>query len=188
MTRAAVTCLLGAALLLLGGCSSGETGETGEGSSDTGGATASTTAIRAGLVELVVGARATRAERADARCFADALLARTTPDQLRSAGVLDASYDVVDELPILSRDDAGTWVDAQFSCADFVDQSARAQEQLSHGAIDRARYAQCLREALTTEQLRAAVVDTLSGAWDGPALARFSAAQADCQRRAAPTS
>ncbi len=147
---------------------------------------ADTDAIRAGLSELVAGDHASARETADATCFAEALLERMTPAELRGAGVLDASYDVVAELPKLSRADAGTWVDAQFSCTDFVEQSARAQEQLSHGKIDRGTYTQCLRVALTEDQLRAAVVDTLTGAWDGPDLARFSAAQADCQRQAVP--
>ena len=173
MTRSAVACLLGTLTLLLGACSSSEEAPD-------------PAAIRSGLVELVSGQRASDREVADATCFADALLERSTPAELRSAGILDATYDVVGELPTFSREAAGTWVDAQFSCTDFVEQSARAQEQISHGSIDRARYAECLRNALTTQQLHAAVVDTLSGAWEGPALARFSAAQVDCQRSATP--
>ena len=172
-------------LVALAGCS-----DAGSADRDPGppaaAATPDTAAIRTGLAELVAGTQADRRTITDATCFADALLERSTPDELRAAGILDASYDVVGELPLLSRADAATWVDAQFSCTDFVEASARAQSKLSHGAIDPTTYAQCLRVALTDGQLRAAVIETLSGTWDGPALARFSTAQADCREQATP--
>lgn len=195
MTRSGVvpSGLALAILLGLGACS-GSDGDRGADAGNSSGAdrsgspsaTPDTAAIRTGLIALVAGEPASTRAKKDASCFADALIQRTTVEELRDAGILDASYDVVAALPVLPRPDAATWVDAQFSCTDFVAESARAQAQLSHGAIDPSTYAQCLRLAMTDTQLRAAVIEPLSGTWDGPALARFSTAQADCRKQATP--
>jgi hypothetical protein len=137
-------------------------------------------AIRAGLAALVTDDRTDPRDVEDGTCFANALMGQTTPEQLRDAGVLDASYAVKDKLPRVSEDLAETWVLAQFRCVDFVEKSAQAQVAITHGKVDAAAYAACLRAALTDDQLRAAVVDTLTGDWDGADLTRFSAAQRDC--------
>jgi hypothetical protein len=76
-------------------------------------------------------------------------------------------------------------VDAQFACVDFAEESARAQGQASHATVDEAAYADCLRELVSTDQLRAAVIDTLTGVWDSTAVARLSEAQQTCAAEAA---
>jgi hypothetical protein len=142
-------------------------------------------AIRAGLAALYAGDHATVEDRRDGRCFAGQLVVRATPQQLRDGGVLDADWGVVAELPELSAQLAGLWVDAQFACADFVEASARAQLQASHGTIDARVYADCLRDLLSPELLRAAVVGTLTGDWNGADVTRLGKAQQTCAGRAA---
>ncbi len=183
MTRTSALLLALPALLLAAtaGCDDG--GPAGGPGASSGGPDPDRDTIRSGLSSLVDGGHPTPEERADGTCFADALLDRTTPQALRDAGVLDTSYAVVTKLPRLPEGLAQTWVSAQFACTDFVEQSARAQAEISHGKVDADAYAACLHDALPAEDLRAAVVDTLTGSWDGPALARFSAAQADCSRQ-----
>lgn len=148
------------------------------------GSTPDPATIRAGLAALYAGDHATAADRRDGDCFAAQLVVRATPQQLRDAGVLDDSWRVVRELPVLPEPLAERWVDAQFACVDFVEQSARAQAQVSHGAVDEEVYAACLRDLVSQDRLRAAVVETLTGAWDGPDVTRLSRAQATCAGRA----
>jgi hypothetical protein len=137
-------------------------------------------AIRTELADVVARAEPGPGDAEEGACFATTLLEQTTPDQLRDAGVLDASYHVAKDLPKLPEALAETWVDAQFRCTDFVARSAQAQEKISHGNVEPDAYAACLRDTLTDGQLRAAVVDTLTGDWDGADLDRFSTAQGDC--------
>lgn len=137
-------------------------------------------AIRAGLSGLFAGDHPTDRDTADGACFADELLGRVTPDRLRTAGVLDPSYEVASELPPLPEELARPWVEAQFACTDLVARTAAAQAGVSHGAVDAATYAACLRGALTDAELKAAVVDTLTGDWAGTDLARLTDAGADC--------
>ena len=66
---------------------------------------------------------------------------------------------MVAELPPLPPEVAGKWVDAQFACTDFVEESTRAQEKVTKGRLDSEAYAACLREALTDEQIRDGMVD-----------------------------
>jgi hypothetical protein len=140
-------------------------------------------AIRQGLADVVARARPGPGEAGEGQCFGNTLMGQTTPEQLQDAGVLDASYRVVDHLPKLPEDLAEVWARAQLRCTDFVERSAQAQEEISHGGIDPEAYADCLRGALSEDQLRAALVDTLTGDWDGADLDRFSAAQGACAAR-----
>lgn len=140
--------------------------------------------IEAGIAALFAGDHPTAEDTQTGTCFATELLARSTPEQLRTAGVLDASYGVVADLPTLERPLAETWVDAQFACTDFITESARAQVQISHGAIDEEAYVACLTAALSPEQVRAAVIDTLTGTFDSPAVTRLSKAQLTCSQQA----
>lgn len=142
-------------------------------------------AIRSGLAALYAGDHATAADRRDGGCFAEQLVVRATPQELRDAGVLDDTWAVVTELPVLPEDLAGKWVDAQLACVDFVAESARAQAQVSHGTIDEEAYAACLRDLVPADRLRAALVETLTGAWDGADVTRLSEAQQTCADRAA---
>ncbi len=139
-------------------------------------------AIRAGLARSFAGDHPAAEDVHAGDCFARHFTEQVTPQELRDAGVVDSSYAVVPDLPRLPEDLATRWVDAQFRCTDFVAESARAQDQIAHGAIDTAAWSSCLRAGLSDEELRAAVVDTLTGSWDGAALGRLSAAQAACGR------
>lgn len=172
MVRAVVVSLLAVAVLGAG-CDDDEAP----------GAAPDPEAIRAGLAALYAGDHATGQDRRDGACFAGQLVVRATPRQLRDAGVLDDTWRVVPELPVLPEPLAELWVDAQFACVDFVEQSARAQAQVSHGNVDEEVYAACLRDLVSPDRLHAAVVETLTGAWDGPEVTRLSRAQATCAGR-----
>lgn len=139
-------------------------------------------ALRSELAALFAGDHPTARGTRDGACFAEALMERTTPEDLQDAGVLDASYAVVPEQPPLPRYLAEVWASAQFECTDFVAESARAQVSISHGKVDGEAYAACLRDALTDEEIRAAVVESLIGTFDGVAVDRFSRAQVECAR------
>lgn len=141
-------------------------------------------AVVQGLAELYAGDHAQPSDRRTGQCFAEALLERTDVEALRAGGVLDDSGAVVRQLPVLEPALAEAWVEAQFECVDYVEESTRAQAAQSRGGIDRAAYAGCLRDAITTAQVKAAVRATLTGAWDAPAVRRLSAAQAGCAERA----
>lgn len=140
--------------------------------------------VEAGLAALFAGDHANAEDSQTGTCFATELLARATPEQLQAAGVLDAAYNVVTDLPTLEEPLAEKWVDAQFACTDFIQESARAQLQVSHGSIDEEKYVGCLTAALSPDQLRAAVVDTLTGSFDSPDVTRLSKAQLTCARQA----
>ena len=138
-------------------------------------------AVRSGLADLYAGTGAAEgASRAEGECFADALLGRLSPVELRDAGVLDRDLQVIDDVPPLDPETAAAWVDAQLTCTDFYAESARAQKAATKGAVDAQAYAACLRKALTEEQLRAALAQALGGDLAGPAVARLGAAQAGC--------
>lgn len=178
--RLAVLVLAGglvAVLTGLAGCS-GDAGNAPAASTTT--STPDSAAIRAGLVSLYAGDHPTASSTTDGGCVADALLAGTTPDELRDAGVLDAAYLPVRALPKLPAPLAERWVDAQLGCTDYVESSAHAHAALSHGSLDAEEYAACLRGAVTGPQLREALVATLTGDWDGSAVSRLSDAESSC--------
>ena len=77
-------------------------------------------------------------------------------------------------------------MEAQFACADFVEQSTRALEAHSKGELDPEAYAACLREALTDEELRAAVVASLTGTCEAPEVTALADAQGRCTTIALP--
>lgn len=141
--------------------------------------------LRDGLADLYAGTGATDAGAKTAGCFADALLERTEPESLAEAGlVVDGA--VVDEAPRLPEATARDWYAAQSACTDYVTVSARAQRAATKGRIDEAAYERCLRGALTDAQIEAAVVATLSGSWDDPAVGRLGGAQSDCADETLP--
>lgn len=144
-------------------------------------------AVRTGLAALYAGDDATGAElRAEAECFADALLARLDADELRAAGIVQDDGSVPAVPPVLDVVTAREWVAAQGECADFVTVSTRAIVTQSKGRVDPEAYASCLREALTAEQVDAALVDTLTGRFDTEAVLALGEAQAGCSRSAQP--
>ena len=176
-----VTVLLPALLLL--GCSGG--GDDDGGPAPTA-PSVDVATVQEDLVGLWVGDDVTPEDTATGECFADELTSRATPEQLRDAGILDASYAVVPELPFLDREGAELWVDAQFACTDFVTESVRAQVAATKGKVDRAAYEACLRAALTEDQLRETAVQSVMGDLGGDAVAAFSQAQLDCVEGALP--
>lgn len=136
--------------------------------------------VRAGLAALYAGDHPTATEREAAACFGEELATRASTAELRAGGLLTADGTVVPEAPPLSADLASAWVDAQFACVDFVEESARAQVAATKGRVDPEEYAGCLRAAIDERQLKAAVAAALTGALDDPAVVRLSAAQQAC--------
>ncbi len=178
-----VTGLVIGLVLALGGCQS-DGSDPGGGSGE--GPSPDPSAIRSGLASLFAGDHPGSRENAEGRCFAEQLTAAVSPEQLRSAGVLDASYDVVAEPPPLPEDVAGDWADAQLACANFVEASTRAQVKVTKGNLDGEAYASCLRQKLTDEEIRAAVTASLKGDFDAAEVGVLSSAQSACAKRAAP--
>lgn len=144
--------------------------------------------VRSALVDLYAGADDAGGQRAadDAECFADGLLERVTPAQLRDGGVLDASYEPRAEVATLDRTVAEAWTAAQMSCTDFVEESTRAQEALTKGRLDADAYATCLEGRLDEETIRDASVSTLMARWDDPAVGEMSVAQSECSVLSVP--
>ncbi len=170
-----------AAVLALAGCDGG--GEPGAGASPSAPTVAT---VRPALVALWTGNDADAASTETGECFADALLERLDPADLVAAGVLDVDGAAAPEQPQLDPGTAAAWVDAQFACSDFVAESTRALATQTKGRLDRRGYARCLRSAITEEQLRDAVEQSLQGRFDDPAVARLSLAQRTCTTGALP--
>ena len=171
--------LLAALALALGGCQS-EDAQPADGSSP------DAAEIRAALAAQFAGDHPGTRETTEGRCFAEKLTTALSPEELRSAGVLDASYDVVTEPPPLPADVAGEWADAQLACTDFIDASTRAQVKVTHGDLDAEAYASCLRGRMTQAEIRGAVTASLAGRFDAPEVAALSTAQSACAKQAKP--
>lgn len=144
--------------------------------------------VRDGLAALFAGDHPEVQDSEAGACFAAAFTDATTPEELREAGILDERFDVVAHLPTLTSEVAEKWVDAEFACTDFVAESVRAQIKVTKGRLDPDAYAACLRGAMSDADLRAAVVETLTGQWDGEHVNRLGAAQSACvdQSRGTP--
>ncbi len=173
MIRASIVLLAG---LLLAGCSDDEP------DSDTEGPTRAK--VEQGIADLYAGDHATEQDTESGACFAEELLDRAGVDRLRNAGIITDSGEVAAELPAFDAETAKLWVDAQFECVDYVEESTRALLAQTKGKLEQKTYAACLREALTEDQLRAAVEATLTGEWESPEVAALANAQADCRREA----
>jgi hypothetical protein len=163
-----------AALLAVSGCSDDDTGPD---EADRDVATA-----RAGLAELFAGDHPGPRDQANGECFAREMTGRISLDAMQAAGLLDESYAVVEDPPSLRQDVAEAWAEAQFACTDFVEESTRAQQAATKGRIEDAPYGDCLRDALSVAEMKAAVVDSLVGDWQGVDLLRLGRAQSDCAR------
>ena len=173
MFRASI--LLLAALLLVG-CSDDEPERSD----------ASTEAVEDGIADLYAGDHATEQDSEAGACFAAELVDRAGLDGLRDAGIVTDSGDVATELPGFDEETARLWVEAQFACTDYIEESTRALVAQSKGKIDPEAYAACLREAITDDELREAVVASLTGAWETPEVNKLADAQAQCSSGAAP--
>jgi len=141
--------------------------------------------VEQGLADLYAGDHATEQDAESGACFAEELLDRADVGLLQDAGIITSSGDVAAELPAFDATTAKLWVDAQFACVDYVEESTRALLAQTKGKLQQEKYADCLREALTDDQLRAAVEATLTGSWDAPEVTELANAQADCRRLAA---
>ena len=189
MPRALTSLVVAVAVALTAsGCSGGD--EPSVVPSSTSSATSSPTATStspgaavdptAGLIDLYVGDSTDPQEQQDARCFAVRLQDALDPSELTAAGILGADGEVADALPVFDTATAEVWVEAQLGCVDYVEASTRALVTQTRGALDPEAYAACLRDALTETELRAALVQTLSGGFDSPEVAALADAQSTC--------
>lgn len=172
VSRASILLL---AALLLTGCSDDEPNQEDS----------STQAVEQGIADLYAGDHATEEDSEAGACFASELVERAGVDLLRDAGILTESG-VATELPPFEDETARLWVDAQFACTDYVEESTRALVAQSKGGLDPEAYAACLREALTDDELREAVVASLTGAWETPEVNKLADAQGRCSTAAVP--
>ena len=178
--RTLLCCLLVGPLLSLTACTSSDEEPTA----------AAPTVDEAGLVEgleaMYAGDNPDPDDLTEGDCFADALLASTSPEMLRDAGLVDASYAVVTDIPKLEGDLAGPVADAQLGCTDFIEDSTAAQVAITKGGLDREAYAECLTGELDADTIRASVIASLMGEWGHPAIERLSTSQTTCARRVEP--
>jgi len=144
-------------------------------------------AVRQGVAALFAGDHPEVQDSEAGACFAGAFTEATTPEELREVGILDERYDVVAHLPTLTPGVAEKWVDAQFACTDFVAESVRAQIKVTKGRLDPDAYAACLHGLMSDADLRAAVVESLTGQWDGEHVSRLGGAQHDCAQQSRGT-
>ena len=107
--------------------------------------------MRPALVALWTGSDAGGDTEAG-ECSADALLERLDPEALVAAGVLDVDGAAAPDQPRLDPETAAAWVDAQFACSDFVEESTRALTAQTKGRLDARTYARCLEAALTEQE------------------------------------
>lgn len=166
---------------LAGGCSGDADSDSDSGpGSGSGSGEVLTDDVKAGLAALYAGDHAQTTDQDSGTCFADELEKRASMSDLQAAGLVTDDGAVATDVPQLPAELATQWVDAQFACVDFVEESARAQVAASKGAIDAEAYATCLRAAITDDQLREAVAQALTGDLTGEAISRLSDAQLDC--------
>ncbi len=163
--------------VLLAGCSDDDRDDNDDNGPDR-------AVVEQGIADLYAGDHATEQDTESGACFAAELLDRADVGLLQDAGIITESGEVATELPAFDEETATLWVDAQFECVDYVEESTRALLAQTKGKLEQKTYAACLREALTDDQLRAAVQATLTGAWDAPEVTDLANAQADCRRKA----
>lgn len=174
--RSPLVCLI---VMLLVGCSSSVGEPSGEPAATTP-AVYDAAAVREDLAALFAGDAPGRRDVAAGECFADRLLSTTTPEELREGGLVAVDGGAVAEVPTLPEGLAGEVADAQLACTDVVDSSTRAVTAVRRGDLDARAYAGCLRRALPRAAQREALVATLTGEWEDPALERLARAQAGC--------
>ena len=137
-------------------------------------------AVRDGLADLFAGSNPTPRDVRAGACFAEELMASTTPGQLREGGLVSDDGGAVRRLPPLPDELAGLAADAQLACVDVVEASTRALTSVRKGDLDPEAYAACMVAAVPREAQREALVATLAGRYDDPALARLADAQVGC--------
>ncbi|MCW2834465.1 MAG: hypothetical protein JWN68_2418 [Nocardioides sp.] len=138
--------------------------------------------VRAELVALFAGDHPGDDSTEAGECFADGLLDKVTPDQLREGGVLDKEFDVNREVTALDRTVAEAWTYAQLACTDFVAESTKAQVDLTSGKLDTSKYVACLDRRLDQDIIRNATIAALMADWSDEALEDLSVAQSVCSK------
>jgi hypothetical protein len=136
--------------------------------------------VRAGLAEAFAGSDPTKQEKTAGDCFADELMTSATPEQLQDGGLVADDGGAVDQLPPMPEDLAELAADATLACVDVVEASTQAVTSVSKGALDPKEYAACLLEAVPPAAQREALVATMAGRYDDPAVTRLGDAQASC--------
>ncbi|MDO9457178.1 hypothetical protein [Nocardioides sp.] len=130
--------------------------------------------VRTGLAVLYAGADAAPGVAAEGACFATGLTDRLSLDELVDAGLVLDDGRVAAATPMLEIDVADAWVDAMLSCTPYADVAARA------AGADVTTYTLCLDDAIPPDEVRAALVATLSGGFDSPEVDALRAAEATC--------
>lgn len=180
--RLTVVCLLAAALTACsssGGSSSEEPSASSSGSS----AAYDDAAVRDGLANAFAGTNPTGREVEAGECFADELMSTASPEQLQEGGLVADDGGAVDQMPPLPDELAELAADATLACVDLVEASTEAVTSVSKGRLDAEEYAACLTEAVPPDAQREALVATLAGRYDDPAVTRLGSAQADCAKQ-----
>jgi hypothetical protein len=176
--RLAPVCLL---VVLLTACSGGSDEPADSSSpSPTSAADFDEAAVRAGLASAFAGTNPTGREKAAGDCFADELMATATPAQLEEGGLVAEDGGAVEQLPPLPDDLAELAADATLACVDVVESSTRAVTSVRKGDLDPKAYAACLSEAVPPEEQRDALVATMAGRYEDPAVIKLGTAQASC--------
>lgn len=168
-------------LLLVTGCS-GPSDDAADRPSASSGSSApyDEAAVHDGLATEFAGTNPTPREERAGGCFADELVGTATPEQLREGGLVAEDGGGVEQLPPLPDDLAELAADATLACVDVVESSTRAVTSVRKGDLDPVEYADCLVDAVPDDAQREALVATLAGRYDDPAVARLGQAQADC--------
>ena len=120
-------------------------------------------------------------------CFADALLERLDPEALVEAGVLDVEGAAAPDQPRLDPETAAAGPTPSSRCSGPPSRkSTRALTAQTKGKLDARTYARCLDSALTEQELRDAVEQSLQGRFDDAAVTRLSRAQRTCVTKSLP--
>lgn len=140
--------------------------------------------LRTALLALYEGDHADDRTQAEATCVVDHFL--DSADEAEVSQVLTPTGRVPDPLPAFSTPLAEAWTDGVFDCTDFADSVVRAQVELSHGKVPAGPFRRCLDAGLSTPQLRAAYLATLTHEYDDPALTRLQQTTKACVAQARP--
>src|SRR5690242_4891514 len=163
------------ALLLVSGCDD----STPEASS-----TPPPDGLRTALVALYTGDHADDKTKTDATCVVDHFL--DSADEGELTRVLAPAGRVPDPLPPFSRPLAQAWTDGVFACTDFADSIVQAQVELSHGKLPAGPFRKCLDTGMSSVQLRAAYLATLTQRFEDPSLTRLQQTTKACVDQVKP--
>ena len=140
--------------------------------------------LQSALVALYTGDHADDKTKTDATCVVDRFFEKADPSEVRR--VLTPAGRVPDPLPAFSRPLAEAWTDGVFACTDFADSVVQAQVELSHGKVPAGPLRKCLDTGLSTLQLRAAYLATLTQKFNDPSLTRLQQTTKACVDQVKP--